>query len=177
MVVQSMDNHALEEHRRLKDEFFGTHSQSPIRDEDRSTFEGLTYYRPNPDLVFAIIPEPTEPEPIVIATTTGTERTYTRVATARVTIAEVDVSLGLFSTGHPGLFLPFRDATSGTETYGAGRYLDLDVEEDGTVAIDFNYAYAPFCAYNDAYSCALPPTENWLDVSVEAGERSSTAQM
>lgn len=176
MVVQSMDNHALEEHRRLKDEFFATHGQSPIRDEDRSPFEGLTYYDPNPDLVFSVVPELTEHETVVIGTTTGSERTYTRVATATVAIAGVDVTLGLLSTGHPGLFLPFRDATSGTDTYGAGRYLDLDVDEDGTITIDFNYAYAPFCAYNDAYSCALPPTENWLDVPVVAGERSPTSR-
>lgn len=171
MVVQSMDNHALEEHRRLKNEFFSAHTQSPIRDEDRNSFQGLSYYPPNADLVYSVIPDRTEPEAVTIGTTTGDERTYTRVATATIDIDGVAVTLGLFSTGHPGLFLPFRDATSGEETYGAGRYLDLEVSEDGSVSIDFNYAYAPFCAYNDAYSCALPPIENWLEVAVEAGER------
>ena len=80
-------------------------------------------------------------------------------------------ALSLFDTGHPGLFLPFRDTTSGRETYGGGRYLDLDPNEDGTVTIDFNLAYSPFCAYNDGYSCALPPAENWMQVPIEAGEK------
>ena len=171
MVVQSMDTHALEEHRRLKNEFFASAGQSPIRDEDRNSFAGLAYYDPNPELVYSVTPDRADPMAVAIGTTTGSERTYTRVATATVTVAGVDLTLGLFSTGHPGLFLPFRDSTSGTDTYGAGRYLDLEMSEDGSVTIDFNYAYAPFCAYNDTYSCALPPTENWLDVPIEAGER------
>lgn len=176
MVVQTMDDHALEEHRRLKDEFFATHAQSPITEENRAGFDGLSYYAPSPELVFSVVPEAIEHTDVAIATTTGSERTYTRVATATVAIGDAGVTLGLFSTGHPGLFLPFRDATSGTDSYGAGRYLDLDAEDDGTVTIDFNYAYAPFCAYNDAYSCALPPVENWIDVPIEAGERNPTSE-
>jgi uncharacterized protein (DUF1684 family) len=81
------------------------------------------------------------------------------------------VSLALYDSGHPGYFLPFRDATSGKASYGAGRYLDIEPNSDGTVTIDFNLAYNPFCAYNDAYSCPLPPTENWLQVPIEAGEK------
>jgi len=77
--------------------------------------------------------------------------------------------------GHPRLFLPFRDATSGVETYGAGRYLDVDPEPAGTVVVDFNMAYNPFCAYDDASSCALPPYENWLPVPIRAGERHERA--
>ena len=84
------------------------------------------------------------------------------------------MGLALLATGHNGYFLPFRDATSGNETYGACRYLDLEPAPDGSVTVDFNYAYAPFCAYNDAYSCALPPQENWLEVPVRAGERNPT---
>jgi uncharacterized protein (DUF1684 family) len=171
MVVQTMDDHALEEHRRLKDEFLATHRQSPLPPEAREGFDGLSYYPPDAALVFQVHAHPLEPEPVTIGTTTGEMRTYSRVATATVEIEGDEVTLGLFSTGHPGLFLPFRDATSGNETYGAGRYLDLDVADDGAITIDFNYAYAPFCAYNDAYSCALPPPENWIDAPIEAGER------
>jgi uncharacterized protein (DUF1684 family) len=69
------------------------------------------------------------------------------------------------------LFVPFRDQTSGSETYGAGRYLDVSAGDDGVFVVDFNEAYHPFCAYSDAYSCPLPPTENWLPVRIEAGER------
>jgi hypothetical protein len=76
------------------------------------------------------------------------------------------------------LFVPFRDATSGGETYGAGRYIELHPEEPddllvngGEVPLDFNLAYFPFCAYNDAFACPIPPAENALDVRIEAGER------
>ncbi|HEY6014370.1 MAG TPA: DUF1684 domain-containing protein, partial [Candidatus Limnocylindrales bacterium] len=69
------------------------------------------------------------------------------------------------------LFVPFLDATSGTETYGAGRYLDLEPEEDGTYTLDFNLAYHPSCVYDPRYSCPLTPAENRLPVRIEAGER------
>ena len=67
--------------------------------------------------------------------------------------------------------MPFRDGTSGRETYGAGRHLDIRVEANGSYVLDFNFAYNPYCAYSDAYSCPLPPAENWLPVRIEAGER------
>ena len=70
-----------------------------------------------------------------------------------------------------GVFLPFLDATSGHETYGAGRYLDLEPDEDGTYAIDFNLAYHPSCVYSPRFSCPLTPAENRLPVRIEAGER------
>ena len=69
------------------------------------------------------------------------------------------------------LFLPFLDATSGSETYGAGRYLDLEPDDDGTYAIDFNQAYHPSCVYAPQFSCPLTPAENRLPVRIEAGER------
>ena len=69
------------------------------------------------------------------------------------------------------LFVPFLDATSGTETYGAGRYLDLEPEEDGTYALDFNLAYHPSCVYDVEFSCPLTPAENRLSRRIEAGER------
>lgn len=69
------------------------------------------------------------------------------------------------------LFVPFLDATSGSATYGAGRYLDLDPEPDGSYVLDFSLAYQPFCAYSADYSCPLTPPENRLAVSIEAGER------
>ena len=78
--------------------------------------------------------------------------------------------LVLYTTGHDGYFLPFRDSTSGKTTYGAGRYIDLEPNPDGSVTIDFNMAYNPYCAYNDSYSCPLPPVENWLQIPIEAGE-------
>lgn len=69
------------------------------------------------------------------------------------------------------LFLPFRDATSGTETYGAGRYLDLEIPEGDTILIDFNMCYNPYCAYSYRYSCPVPPKENTLPLAILAGEK------
>jgi uncharacterized protein (DUF1684 family) len=67
--------------------------------------------------------------------------------------------------------VPFVDATSGSETYGAGRYLDIEREEDGTYSLDFNLAYHPSCVYDARFSCPLTPAENRLAVSIRAGER------
>ena len=78
----------------------------------------------------------------------------------------------VLNDGDPAyLFVPFLDATSGTETYGAGRYLDLEPEDDGTYALDFNLAYHPSCVYDVIYSCPLTPAENRLPDRIEAGER------
>ena len=168
-----MDFQKLLDQRADKDDFFRRSPQSPLPAADRSGFGGLSYYDPAPDLVFTVPVDVVDPEPVQVGTTTGEERTYHKIATVTVAVEETDVVLSLYSTGHPGLFLPFRDATSGKETYGAGRYLDVEPNGDGTVTLDFNEAYAPFCAYNDAYSCALPPYDNWLDVPIRAGERNA----
>ena len=67
------------------------------------------------------------------------------------------------------LFLPFSDATSGKESYIGGRYIDLRVPKGKSIAIDFNKAYNPYCAYNSQYSCPIVPLENDLDIAIEAG--------
>ncbi len=166
-----MDTHELLHRRKDKDEFLKLSPHSPIPTTERGAFSGLTYYDPNPELVFSVEAQPVEPTPVTIRTTTGDVRTYQRIATAAMEIDDEAIVLGLYSSGHEALFLPFRDATSGNESYGAGRYLDIEPDADGTITIDFNYAYAPFCAYSDQYSCALPPHENWMTVPIRAGER------
>ncbi len=162
--------HVLE-FRDEKDRFFKLAPQSPLPENDRHDFTGLSYFEPSGDFVFTVDLEPVEPTDVQISTTTGDERTYKRVATATITVRGEDATLALYSSGHEDLFLPFRDTTSGSETYGAGRYIDVTPTDDGTAVIDFNYAYAPFCAYNERYSCALPPPENWMSVAIRAGER------
>jgi uncharacterized protein (DUF1684 family) len=78
-------------------------------------------------------------------------------------------------SGGDGLFVPFRDKTTGQETYRGGRYMDLHPDgalaDGATVTVDFNLAYTPFCAFDDAFACPLPPEENWLSTTVPAGER------
>ena len=159
------------EFRDEKDRFFKLAPQSPLPESERNNFSGLSYFEPAQSFAFQVDLEPVQPTDIQISTTNGDERTYKRLATATINVEGADATLALYSSGHESLFLPFRDATSGSETYGAGRYIDVTPHEDGTATIDFNYAYAPFCAYSDRYSCALPPQENWLTVAIRAGER------
>ena len=161
----------LADYRANKDEYFATNPNSPLPPSQRADFGGLEYFPTDPGLVFTVPVVPGDREPVTIATSDGAERTYYRAGTVRMTIAGEPVDLTLFDTGHPGFFLPFRDATSGRESYGAGRYMDLHPNPDGTVTIDFNFAYNPLCAYTDRFSCALPPHENWLAVPIRAGER------
>lgn len=166
-----MDANTLAAYRANKDDYLRTNHHSPIPYEYRNAFTSLPYYDWNPDLLFTVELAPADGAAIKIATSDGAERIYRRAARVTLPIGGAEQTLTLYDTGHPGLFLPFRDATSGKETYGGGRYLDLDPNEDGTVTIDFNLAYSPYCAYNDGYSCALPPTENWMQVPIEAGEK------
>jgi uncharacterized protein (DUF1684 family) len=132
----------------------------------------LAYFDPDPELVFEVGVTPGDDTAVTIATSDGSERVYRRAGSVDVEVDGTPVRLTLFDTGLPGYFLPFRDSTSGTTSYGAGRYLDVHEAHNGIVTIDFNLAYSPFCAYSDAYACALPPHENWLDVAIAAGEAS-----
>jgi uncharacterized protein len=118
--------------------------------------------------------EPAEPEPIEL-----NGFPFTRFARARVTEA-ASLDLYWLETYGGGIFLPFRDATSGGETYGAGRYL-LDTVKgadlggtDTTLVVDFNFAYNPSCAWDDAWACPLSPPANRLDFEVAAGELTPT---
>ncbi len=121
---------------------------------------------------------PASAEPVVLATSSGEERTFLNYGTAHFELEGELQSLVLYATPDapdgPRLFVPFRDSTSGPETYGAGRYLDVMVDADGTgheIVLDFNYAYHPYCAYAEGYSCPFPPNSNWLTRPVRAGER------
>ncbi len=167
----------LEGFREAKDGFFRDDPRSPLTPEQREGFEGLVYFPEEPALVVDASLE-TEgvdrDEPIVMPTTTGDAQVYRRAGIMRFEVGGEPARLTLYAAeGMHDLFLPFRDATSGTETYGAGRYLEVDPPgSDGRVVVDFNYAYNPYCAYNPNWSCPIPPGENWLSVPVRAGERS-----
>lgn len=167
-----MDSATLEQYRRNKDEYFGSNHHSPLDPADRDDFRGLRYFAPNPDLVFTTRLIAGDDAEVVIATSDGAERSYRRAGSVALEISGRDVVLTLYDAGHPGYFVPFRDTTSGNLTYAAGRYLDVQRSaDDGTITIDFNLAYNPFCAYRDDFSCALPPVDNWLNVAIEAGEQ------
>jgi uncharacterized protein (DUF1684 family) len=177
---------ALPRFRGGRDDLFRRHPQSPLSDEARVRFKGLTYFDPDPKYRVTTRLEPAEAgEPLVIDT--GGEDgviTYRRAGWLRFRLGGQDCRLTAFSlVGYGGgLFLPFRDATSGKETYGGGRYLfDTVKNTDGLsldfraaspeLTIDFNFAYNPSCAYDARWACPLAPRENWLAVPVRAGEK------
>src|SRR5215471_16791371 len=154
---------AIDEFRTAKDHMFVHDADSPIPDDGRSGFDGLKYFPPDPSFVIeAHVEPPALTDSLVMPTSTGDEVVYERFGLAHFTVDGAPAQLTLFSIeGEGDLFVPFRDSTSGTETYGAGRYLEVHRPHDDHVELDFNYAYNPYCAYSEAYSCPLPPLENW----------------
>ena len=169
---------AVRAFRAEKDGFLGTDPRSPIPEPERAAFQGLPYYPIDEGLRFeALKLDPyagDEPTSFTIPTSDGKLRPADRAGTFRFTIGSVACALTGYALEHDpsgSVFVPFLDATSGTETYGAGRYLDLEPEEDGTYTLDFNLAYHPSCVFDAKYSCPLTPAENRLPVRIEAGER------
>ena len=172
--------HEIDMHRRSKDEAFRSEPWSPIPMGARRSFEGLAYF--TPDIAWVVTAKVTpiaHAEPFEMATSTGHPRLQVRAARLDMqTPAGPAVLFAYKDAGRPHsrtLFLPFRDATSGKETYGAGRYLDLEASGGAELEVDFNLAYNPYCAYSEAYSCPLPPAENWLKLAVTAGEKNTPA--
>jgi hypothetical protein len=164
--------------REAKDDYFGRNPHSPIPQAERADFDGLSYYDVDPAFRFELpLHRHDDPETVTVGTSTGGERDYLEWGEFHFEVDGEPVTIQAYKADveEDRLWVPFRDATSGEETYGAGRYLDLEVDEhrrsDGTWVLDFNQAYNPTCAYSDMYECPLPPTENWLDVAVEAGEK------
>jgi uncharacterized protein len=161
----------LEDFRKMKDEFFSSDPHSPLTAEQQREFSGLAYFPENPDLRLKLeIEEFPEKEEVQMQTSTGSVQTYTRYGRIRFTVEGQEAELTVYRDGH-GFFIPFADGLAGQETYGAGRYLEPQALPDGRLAIDFNLAYNPYCAYNDRYSCPLTPAENRLKVPVRAGEK------
>jgi uncharacterized protein (DUF1684 family) len=168
--------------RTVRDQMFAAHAQSPLPVAARSGFTGLPYFDYDATARVTARVVDTEPEHYDIATSGEEEDSYgfTRFAVARFELSGEPLELELYwLDGYGGgLFLPFRDGTSGNETYGAGRYLldtvkgaDLGADGDRLV-LDFNFAYNPSCAYDPRWVCPLAPYPNRLRAPIPAGERS-----
>jgi len=165
--------------REQKDRFFATHLQSPLPVRERRGFRGLAYFPADPGYRFELdlVEHPTK-EAIETGDTAGQMRTLWRWGEFRFQIAGQECALQAYKSDpdEASLFVPFRDMTSGKETYGAGRYLDLDPERHltarGKWIVDLNEGYNPWCAYSEDYACPFVPPENWLKVPVRAGEKS-----
>lgn len=164
---------SIEMQRAMKDRDFRGNPHSPI--EDRVNFEGLNYYPPDPAYRLTLpLQQDPHPKTLELATSTGDRQFFRRLGTIEFELeGQPAATLAIYqSLDHDGLFLPFRDATSGVETYGAGRYLEPELLSTSELVVDFNLAYNPYCAFSDLFSCPLPPTENQLtDVAIRAGEK------
>ena len=161
----------LDRLRAEKDAFFATDRHSPITAEQKQQFVGLNYFPENPDLRFEVQVEPyAEKETLQMQITTGGVKTFIRFGKVKFLVEGQEAELTIFADEN-GFFLPFADALAGKETYGAGRYLEPELIGENTFLVDFNLAYNPYCAYNDAWACPITPFENRLKVPIRAGEK------
>ena len=165
--------------RAARDRLFASHPQSPIPAAEREGFSGLAYWAHDPawrvtGTFEADVAAPASEVPV----SAGEPFAFNRIVGGRCSPPREQRLAVFWLAGYSGgLFIPFRDATSGTTTYGGGRYLwdsvkgaDLGASGDALV-LDFNYAYHPSCVYDPLWSCPLAPRENWLAIPIEAGER------
>jgi uncharacterized protein (DUF1684 family) len=164
--------------RQGKDRFFREHPQSPLSPQRHAGFERLNYYPLDSSYRFELtLHEHAEKKMVRVETTHGGERELLRWGEFHFELADEKCTLQAYQTDPDTerLFVPFRDGTSGLETYDKGRYLDLEPEihriAEGVWVIDFNEAYNPWCDYSGDFDCPFAPAENWLETPIRAGEK------
>jgi uncharacterized protein (DUF1684 family) len=163
----------LTEFRARKDEFFKHSPNTPLTPEQRRSFTGLVYFPENPVLrIVTKLERYADPKLVPMTTSTGDVAEFLRVGRIHFTVDDQQQELQVYQDPAGGdLFLPFTDVTTGVETYGAGRYVELEELAHDRLVLDFNYAYNPYCAYNEYWRCPIPPRENRLSARIEAGEK------
>lgn len=162
--------------REAKDEGFKNDPESPVPADKKATLLPLTYFPIDENYAVPATLEPlAERTRIQVPTSTGKIRNMERIGTLKFLLQGKPMRLTAFvdvdSPQVNRLFVPFADQTSGTETYPAGRYMELDPTPTGIYVVDFNIAYNPYCYYNAEFDCPYPPKENRLDAAIRAGER------
>ncbi len=160
---------ALKKHRNELDASIVQGDESPI--EDRSLFKGLKYFEADSSLVFSAIFIPETGE-TTYEMTDGSKGKATKVGWVSFVKDAKSYRLMLFQEGKT-FFLPFQDTSNGKDTYGGGRYINIEQKnlKNDVLTIDFNYAHNPYCAYNHSFVCPVPPKENRLDFEIKAGEK------
>ncbi len=193
-----MDKKALIKFRAEKDKHWKQDAESPLTEEQKKNFRGLSYFAPNPKLYFELTLDTNIAgvgEKVIIKTTDGDEQIYLRAGKVKFKVGEQDVDAIVFEDPEQEqyqYYLLFKDQTTGNETYENGRMLQIDPSTDSThstsseqagslqassgqgkikLLIDFNYAYNPYSSYNDNWGCPITPSENTLPVRIEAGEK------
>ncbi|VVC03570.1 Uncharacterised protein [Candidatus Burarchaeum australiense] len=169
----------LEGGRREKDAFYLVSPESPLDEEDKVDFKGLKYFPYDEKYRVRARFVPYEnPAEIVMTTSKGLGQVFLAVGYFEFEMEGKKLTLQAYQSPHglhtTGYFVPFRDATSGKESYDYGRYLEVHegarVRENEFI-LDFNVSYNPYCAYNEKHACPFPPPENTLDVEIRAGEK------
>lgn len=161
----------LEEFRAEKDAYLARDAHSPLTRKQRQEFKGLAYFPEAPDLRLVVDVVRFEPgEEIQMQTSTGTPISFQRYGRFEFQVEGQTAELTIYAN-EQGYFLPFVDGLAGEETYPAGRYVESQPLPDGKFLVDFNYAYNPYCAYNDLWTCPLTPFENRVKAPIRAGEK------
>lgn len=176
-IVLSAQNKTAQEFQEQLNEFYANQETSPLPKEKLEKFKGLPFFPVNNDFrVVAQIQKTPDAKVFRMKTTTDRKPKYKVYAIASFQLKDKGYQLNIYKSYGPTkpeykdyLFLPFTDVTNGSDTYGGGRFIDLRIPEGDEITIDFNQAYNPYCAYNHAYSCPIPPKENDLTVRIEAG--------
>lgn len=163
----------IERERDMKDLQFRNDPSSPIKRQDQPGFEGLNYFPVDPSYVCdaQLVPDGKK-DTLRLYTSTGGVQAVIRMGFLAFELQGTQQQLVAYKYLDPtqaSVFVPFRDLTSNVSTYGGGRYLDVPISDQWV--IDFNKAYNPYCVYNETYSCPLPPSENFLELEVLAGEK------
>jgi uncharacterized protein (DUF1684 family) len=149
---------------------------SPVPDARKAEFLPLLYYPIDEAYNVSAVLEPSTDRTVFqMQTSSGSPRNERRAGTLTFTLAGQQMTLTAYveadAPNMDRLFVPFSDATSGKDTYGGGRFLDLERTPTGLYQLDFNRAYTPYCYYNPTFECPYPPAENRLKVPIEAGEK------
>ena len=161
----------LKAFRAEKDDFFGSHPQSPLNREQKQNFHGLNYFPEDDSLRLEVqVNEFPTKEKFEMQTSTGDVQLYEKFGKFQFVVEGEKAELTIYQSQH-GFFLPFVDSLAGRETYPAGRYLEPEPLPGGRFFVDFNIAYNPYCAYNEMWSCPITPAENRLKVAIRAGEK------
>ena len=170
----------IKHERHQKDKQFKNPEKSPLKKEQIANFDSLAYFPVKKAYkVNATLERSEDTSSFVIPTTTDRKPLYRKYGRATFTLNGDTLQLTIYQNvrllNNPDytdyLFVPFNDLTNGMETYGGGRYIDVEKNGMGAVVIDFNRAYNPYCAYNHDYSCPIPPDENNLKAQIRAGEK------
>lgn len=170
----------INKERSERDAFFKYGENSPLSPDEKEEFTGLNYYETDKDFkVEAEVNRDEVPPDIVVTLEQGPDATFQGVATLSFELDNSQYQVKAYSppdmirrrASDEILFIPFRDETTGDQTFEGGRYIDVSFEGEELITLDFNEAYQPFCYYNETFPCPEPPDENELHIAVEAGER------